>query len=274
MKFPLICPVCGDAMTQEPSRAVCERGHSFDRARQGYFHLLPQKGAGGHGDDAEMLLCRRRFLDAGHYAFFADAVADCVARLTPVGGLVLDAGCGEGYYTRKMRDALEKEGRGARICAFDIARDAVRLTASRMEKRGLFFVASTFHVPLESGCVDVITSLFSPYAEEEFLRLLRPGGILIRAVPLEEHLFELKQAVYEHPTRNEKKAEIGAGFTLLAETSHRALLRLSGREQIEALFGMTPYAHKTSPQDRQKLSALESLEARAEFGLICYQKKK
>lgn len=219
-----------------------------------------------------MLLARRRFLDRGYYDLLANAVASAVAEHTPEGGAVLDAGCGEGYYTQRIRDALLSAGKKAEVYAFDISKDAVKMTASRMEKKGHFFVASTFHIPVKQASFSVVTSLFAPYSEEEFLRVLKPGGILIRAVPLEDHLYELKCAVYDAPTKNEKKAEIGSDFTLLEERRIRGKITLSSSEEIGALFGMTPYAHKTGKGDRKKLSGLSFLETTLDFGLVFYRK--
>lgn len=44
--------------------------------------------------------------------------------------------------------------------------------------------------------------VFAPFAREEFLRFLKPGGWLIYAVPGPEHLFGLKQALYDTPYKN------------------------------------------------------------------------
>ena len=63
--IPLTCPICGQLMTQEEKRVVCQQNHSFDRARQGYINLLPvqQKHSLNPGDTKEMLAARRQFLD-------------------------------------------------------------------------------------------------------------------------------------------------------------------------------------------------------------------
>lgn len=269
----LICPLCVLPLTEEEKKAVCPNGHAFDRARQGHFNLLTDSSAKGHGDDMPMLLARREFLEKGHYEPLALAVAEAVCEYFPQKGAFLDAGCGEGYYTQKIASALERAGKEAELYAFDIAKDAARLTSVRMGKKGHFFVASTFRIPMASESVSVATSLFAPYSEGEFLRVLAPGGILIRAVPLTEHLYSLKRAVYEHPTKNESAAVIGDGFTLISERRLQGRILLSSKEEIQSLFGMTPYAHKTSREDRNKLDALEKLETETDFGILIYRKK-
>ena len=94
MKF--VCPICGCGLAARDNRAVCERGHSFDRAKEGYYNLILNQKKGNHGDNAEMVLARRAFLGADHYRPLAQRVAELVAEHTPACGDVLDAGCGEG----------------------------------------------------------------------------------------------------------------------------------------------------------------------------------
>ena len=270
----LLCPICSQDLTREETRCICPAGHSFDRARQGYFNLLVSSSPKGHGDDAKMLLDRRAFLERGHYEPLVDAICECAEPLLSAGATVMDAGCGEGYYTQKVSRFLSEKGKDVQICAFDISKDAVRLTAGRMEKKGCFFVASAFHIPVQADSVDLILSLFSPYAEEEFLRVLKPGGYLLRAVPLRDHLFSLKEAVYENPTRNESEASVGERFESLLEKRIRSEITLTSGEEIRALFGMTPYAHKTGKEDMEKLNRLEQITTELDFGLLLTRKIK
>ncbi len=269
----LLCPVCALPLLQEENRAVCSQGHSFDRARQGYFNLLMDSSAKGHGDDASMLRARRAFLEAGYYDILADRIASLVSDLFPREGILMDAGCGEGYYTKKAVEQIALSGKKAELYAFDIAKDAVKMTAGKLEKKGSFFVASAYHIPVFNESISLIMSLFSPYSEEEFLRVLTPGGILIRAVALEDHLYSLKEAVYDNPTKNLGKAKVGEGFSVLREERICAEISLERGQDIENLFAMTPYAHKTSPRDLEKLKGLLRLDTKLEFGVIVMQKK-
>jgi 23S rRNA (guanine745-N1)-methyltransferase len=269
----LLCPICSALLTLEEKVAVCPQGHSFDRARQGYFNLLPNSSSKGHGDDGEMLRARRAFLEKGYYSPLANAICRVANSVFPKGGVMTDAGCGEGYYTKMVRDTLTREGKEPAVFAFDIAKDAVRMTAGKLEKKGVFFVASAFHIPLASESVDLMLSLFAPYSEEEYLRVLRPGGYLLRAVPLENHLYSLKCAVYDHPTRNEAKAEVSAAWEEVLFERIEGEIHLSSSEEILALFGMTPYVHKTGKKDMEKLEKLQSITTQTDFGILLTRKK-
>ena len=270
----LSCPVCQSPLTQGEKEAFCEKGHRFDRAKEGYFNLLMSSSAKGHGDDRAMLRARRTFLEKGYYAHLLSALKEEILPLLKDGDVLVDAGCGEGYYTKGLVDQGKKEGKELSLYAFDISKEAVRLTSRKLEGEGNFFVASTYKIPMAEGSADVVCSFFAPYSEEEFLRLIRPGGYLVRAVPLRDHLFSLKQAVYENPKKNEGEAVIGEGFTLIGERRVRKEITLETTEDILALFDMTPYAHKTGREDMAKLEKLTSLTVETDFGILLYQREK
>ena len=269
----LICPVCGEVLRREEKRVFCSKGHSFDRAKEGYLNLLMASGKGGHGDDKPMLLARRDFLEAGFYEHLLLALEEEILAHFPQNGVFVDAGCGEGYYTRAIAECLQKEGKNPQVFAFDISKDAARLAAKKMGDVAEVFVGSCYKMPLLSNSADVILSVFSPFAGEEFLRVLKPSGILVCAAPMPEHLFALKKAVYENPILNEKKAEIGDDFALLGERRERKTIFLSENKAIRALFGMTPFAHKTSVQDMAKLENLKELSVETDFHILTYQKR-
>src|ERR1700737_3545321 len=96
----LLCPVrnCRMALVREERRVLCPRGHSFDVARSGYINLLqPQERRSKQpGDTAAAVRPRRRFHDRGATEPFLNAIGEMVA--PSAGDVVLDAGCGDGFY--------------------------------------------------------------------------------------------------------------------------------------------------------------------------------
>lgn len=264
----LACPVCRRLLIKTEGRFFCENRHSFDSSRDGYVNLL-QNAKGQHGDNRFMLDARRRFLEAGHYAALKDAVCAAVEANAKAKATLLDVGCGEGYYTEALaRTASRLDGE---VYAFDVSRDAVKYAAKRRCGAHLF-VGSAYAMPILDESVDVLTLLFSPFCREEILRALKPGGVFLMAIPAARHLFELKAAIYDTPYENQVADTHIEGFSLISDRriSHR--ITLNSKEEIEALFSMTPYYYKTSPKDREKLSALEALETQSEFMLLVYRK--
>jgi len=92
-------------------------------------------------------------------------------------------------------------------------------------------------------------------------------------IPLERHLFGLKQAIYEKPYLNEVKDFALPGFALCHRQELRYPLHLTTQEEIASLFTMTPYYYKTGAADQQKVAALQTLDTPAEFGILLYKKQ-
>lgn len=104
----------------------------------------------------------------------------------------LDAGCGEGYYTNSF-DAYFATGIGV-----DISKDAVK-RASKAAKNIRYCAASIFNLPVFDGSIDVVTSVFAPYSAQEFNRVVSPGGYVFAVIPGKDHLWGLKEVLYENP---------------------------------------------------------------------------
>ena len=104
----ILCPTCGAALTLGSRQWLCPKGHCFDVARQGYVNLLPvtQKHSLHPGDTREQVAARRTFLEAGFYEPLAQAVCQAARRYGKNAKAILDAGCGEGYYSAQIARAL------------------------------------------------------------------------------------------------------------------------------------------------------------------------
>ncbi len=273
MKSLFCCPNCGRPLEKEEHGLKCPKGHCFDLARSGYVNLLlSQKDARkNHGDDRLMIEARRDFLDGGFYAPMRETLIETALSIASPGMTVLDAGCGEGYYTAELGKRLSEAGFAPRIAAIDIAKEALKWASHRGKEMELA-VASCFHLPLADESVNLLLSVFSPYCGEEFLRVLKPGGDFLMVIPLERHLWGLKEAVYEKPYPNEVKDFALPGFTLLKKEELRYSVTLSSQEEIHNLFLMTPYYYKTGAADQAKVAALETLKTPVEFAVLLYQK--
>lgn len=269
------CPVCRTGL-QPPTGAppapwTCASGHSFDVAREGYVNLLitHQRRQREPGDSAEMLQHRRRFLDAGHYGPLADALAE----LARPGLAVLDAGCGEGYYTRTWPDEHE----GLEVWAVDIAKPAVRLAAKRARDRGVHYaVASVYDLPVADASIDLALSVFAPLHSPEFERVLRPGGRLVTVTPGPDHLDGLKAKLFAVPEPHPERGPFDGddAITRLAPSGSRRLrfeLELDSAETVADLLNMTPYAWYVSPEVRLSVVSEGSLSTTIDFLVSSYE---
>ena len=264
----------------EGGAAVCKNRHTFDRSREGYYNLL-LSGGKDHGDNALMVGARREFLSRGYYRPLADRIAALASEHTPRGGVLLDSGMGEGYYTELIAQALQRSSDApTRVLGFDISKDACKKGAKRLAGyisggktvAAEIAVASSYRIPLPTASVDSAVNIFSPLAKEETARVIRHGGRFIYVIPAPEHLFELKALLYDEPYRNAPGEYKMEGFSLIGSENVRFTMTLDRGEDIKALFMMTPYAYRTGKEGRERLFALESLSVTADFEILIFER--
>lgn len=270
MKF--VCPKCYEKLnTNANGAAVCDKGHSYDRSRFGYYNLLLTSTGGTHGDNREMIEARRAFLDTGAYAPLADKLSALVSHYISDGGTFLDIGCGEGYYTERVISGIIASGKTVDALGFDISKDAAKYSARRC-KGAQISVASAYKMPIADSTVDLAVNVFSPLAREETHRVLKRGGKFIMAIPDKRHLFGLKSALYKTPYENEVADSALDGFSLVKEERVAYTLELADKKAIGDLFMMTPYAYRTPIEARDALSKREHLETEIAFIIFVYEK--
>ena len=260
----LCCPVCGGDLTLNDKTAACSRGHSFDRAREGYVNLLRSSKSGDRiGDSKESARSRRAFLSKGYYDPLRDALTTLFSGKH---GAVLDTCCGEGYYTSALgaNPALDVYG-------FDISKEMVRLAARR--GNATYFVANLSAIPVPDRSFDWAVHLFAPFHEQEFARILKPGGTLFSVIPGSRHLWQLKTRVYDSPYHNDEALPATTLLELKGTQKITDSITLRSAEDIESVFRMTPYYYHTSQKDRAKLSGLTEMETEIEFIIAEYRKK-
>ena len=263
----LRCPVCGApfARTADGKSVRClgDGRHCFDYSKSGYLNFSRD---GKTGDAKAAVRARSTFLSAGYYQPLCDRV-DAVLSETGA-GTVLDAGCGEGYYTNRIAP-------GRTVLGADLSRDGIDRAARearRSDSGAGFAVCSLFAVPVTDGCFDAVINLFAPCAEAEFCRVLKPGGYLLLVGAGVRHLMGLKQVLYDEPRENPGRADLPVGMTLVRRERLEGEMTVAGQEMIDALFSMTPYYWRTCEHDRGKLRGLTELKTAYDFDIFLYRK--
>ena len=267
------CPLCGENLDRTEKSYVCPLGHGYDIASEGYVHLLPanKKHSKLPGDDKNMVRARNSFLSGGYYEPLRKRLAELTIKLSQESPVILDSGCGEGWYTEGISEALKAVGKEPQIVGIDISKEAVRLASKRL-KNAEFAVASAYHLPLADGSADIVLNCFSPLCDSEFRRVLKYGGYFIYVVPAPRHLWELKSTVYDRPYENERTLSEYEGFELNETIIIENRIFLKDRQSIVDLFTMTPYFWKTPKEGAARLDALDSLETEIAFDIYVYHK--
>ncbi|MGA9870091.1 MAG: methyltransferase domain-containing protein [Rhodococcus sp. (in: high G+C Gram-positive bacteria)] len=255
----LICPHCGADLDMADTTMLCDRGHSFDVARQGYVSLLPGSAGKITGDSADMIAARAEFLAGGHFDPIADAV------VAAVGGreTVLEVGAGSGHYLSGVLDAT-----GGRGIGVDVSKAAARRIARAHPRIGSV-VADVWHgLPVRSASIGAATCVFSPRNAVELRRVLGPDGILVVVTPTERHQQELIGALGLIGVDEDKARRLGdtlsGRFGQVDRTSveHRMSLTHS---DVASLVSMGPSARHTT--DTSRTEAIARLPERVDVTL-------
>lgn len=262
----LICPLCGEQLNRQERTFLCPKGHSFDVARQGYVNLLTvqQKHSLAPGDTRQQVLSRRAFLEAGYYAPIAQALVDA-AKQYGADGPILDVGCGEGYYSARLSQAL-----GLSLTGLDISKEAVRCAAAKY-KDAQWLCATAAHIPVADHTAGLLTSLFALTLPEEFHRVLKPGGLYFQVLAAEDHLLGLKSIIYDTVFHRTKDTEPELpGFTRLESIPISFDFQVE-QEQVNNLFSMTPHLFRISKAGAERLAQTRQLSDRASCVLNVYR---
>ena len=263
----LICPVCSEELNKQDRSYVCPNRHSFDVARQGYVNLLTvqQKHSLNPGDTREQVLSRRAFLEEGHYAPILNALME-TAKDLGITGPILDVGCGEGYYSAQLAQALKAE-----LVGFDISKEAVRCAAAKY-KGPTWLTATAAHIPVEDGSAQLVTSLFALTLPDEFSRVLADGGYYFQVLACQDHLLGLKSIIYPELKFKEKDPvpEL-PGFDLVKSIPIRFTFTVEG-EQKQNLFSMTPHVFRIGKDGAERLKNTQTLTETASCVLNVYRK--
>ena len=262
----LLCPICGEILDRIEKQYRCGNGHSFDVARQGYVNLLPvqQKRSLNPGDTREQVLGRRAFLETGCYAPISNALNEA-ARELGAAGPILDVGCGEGYYSARLAEAM-----GAELTGLDISKEAVRCAAAKY-KGPLWLCGTAAHLPVADQSAGLVTSLFALTMAEEFKRVLRPDGLFFQVLAAEDHLLGLKSIIYPELKFKEKDTVPQVpGFELVKSVPIRFTFTVEG-EQVQNLLGMTPHVFRITKEGAARLAATEKLTDTASAVLNVYR---
>ncbi len=258
-------------ITETGASLCCDgvKRHCYDFSSSGYINLCSPTQSGG-GDSKSAVRARSEFLDRQYYRPVAEEIAKMSKKHGNTNGVLIDAGCGEGYYS----DFLNKQGFS--VMGVDLSKFATDAASKRLSKSNstdfLFAVSSVFSLPVEDNCASVVTNVFAPCAEEEYCRVLDSNGVLIVAWAGPRHLWGLKEAIYDTAHMNSERADMPKTMNKIDESRVCYNIKLESKEEIKNLFAMTPYYWRTSAADIDKLDELETLETEVDIIISAFKK--
>lgn len=204
----LRCPLCRQPLKLQNNSFCCPQGHCYDLSAQNYLNLAPQKKQNPNLYTTELFKARRQIFEADLYEPLLEKLLTISQTALQTTGstqpVLLDAGCGEGFFASE----LHKKINGLTVCALDLAKNAIQLAAKGPVRTGFYcLVGDLANLPLLDNTVDILLNLLSPANYQEFTRVLKPGGLLIKIIPGAEYLKEVRQALQiKAPERAERQA--------------------------------------------------------------------
>ena len=233
------CPICQENLTLVESSLKCDHRHSFDLAKFGYVNLAPQiKQSANY--DKENFQNRQQILEDGFYQAILETISDLLAT-NPSAKTILDIGCGEGFYSRKLQESHSDKT----FYAFDISKDSVQIAAKSEPNWAVnWFVGDLARLPIKDASMDILLDIFSPANYGEFQRVLSKDGILIKVIPTKNHLKEIRQMVQDQLTKKDySNQDIKEHFQehfSIQSSQIASLTKPITAEQRQALLSMTP----------------------------------
>ncbi len=265
----LCCPLCKSRfLLSQGGSFVCENGHCFDLSTKGYVYFLGAAKGGTERYGGELFANRRAVFDAGFYEPIAREIAGLAVRYMPQNRrTILDAGCGEGYYAQFLAHETRAE-----VYGMDNSKAAV-LAAAKQPGDVRFMVADLANMPVQDGAAGLVLNILTPANYGEFARILCENGAVIKAVPGERYLRELRACIFGEKEYSNKKI-IGHMAEHADIAEHKTIeynLRVT-QEQLSCFYKMTPMTTHAQA-DAAALSAICSITIHMEL-LVLYPRKR
>lgn len=245
------CPVCQSAFEGvEGHQVSCTQGHAFDLSKKGTLHFLLKPAKSEY--TRSMLLSRQRIAQMGFWEPMLDTLFESIEKNI---GTTLDVGCGEGAHSAYLKD----KGLEGPLIAFDISKEGVNLGAATYEDI-FFLVADLAQSPFATDQFDTLLNILSPSNYEEFNRLLKPGGQVIKVIPGEDYLKELRALQPKEKqfySNKEVRDKFKEHYPSSTEQKVRYTVELN-EEEVRDFLDMTPLGWhvEASEEDRKSLQQI------------------
>ncbi len=258
----LICPKCKEQLNLIENSLLCENKHSFDLSKKGYVNF-----AQGNSYDKDLFDVRRKVFENGFFMPLSLSLAEIIKGFDFENLQVLDAGCGEGSQLAAIKSIIDEADHPDKFLfsGIDITKEAVALATSYSNI--LWLVGDLSNLPFCSSSVNVILNILSPANYSEFNRVLKPDGIVIKVIPREDYLKELRVFFNKSVDYSDKEVtqHFSKNLKLLKEFDVGYKVHTGYLEQI---VNMTPLSWKVSEELKQNLLDSGLNEVTASFHII------
>lgn len=185
------CPLCKeDMITIDKNSMVCINNHCFDISKKGYVNLLNSNTKTIY--DKELFESRHEIYNSKVYDNLTEELKYIIHNYTLDKNInyILDAGCGEGYFSNKLYEDKNINNR-CKLIGIDIAKEGISM-ATRGENEVIWCISDLSNLPFKDNAFGVILNILSPANYKEFTRVLSDDGIIVKIVPESNYLKEIR----------------------------------------------------------------------------------
>jgi len=239
----------------EPMSLACANRHSFDLSKDGYVNFLNQPVHMQYGK--EMFASRRIISGCGFYDPLIHRISEIIGGAFKKDNTVriLDAGCGEGSHTAILSENLVAQYHDVLTAGIDISKEAIKMAAKK-NRNMVWCVADLTNIPFMDKKFDVVLNILSPSNYGEFERIMADGGLLIKVIPGNGYLAQLRELFYtgtgKETYSNEKVANHFKESFHLSRTEEIRYTAALSKENLRHLIKMTPLSWGVSDEAAAK----------------------
>ncbi|MGX7131973.1 putative RNA methyltransferase [Enterococcus songbeiensis] len=239
------CPLCQTAVQPNQTGMMCENQHRFDVSKKGTLFFLTHQIKSDY--DAPMFQARQRMIKSGMYQPMLEEIQHQLQ-----GETLLDVGCGEGSFLNALLALQPRTAIG-----FDIVKEGIYL-ATEQPNSAFWCVADLTNLPFADQSFSTVLNIFSPSNYQEFQRIMKADGRLIKIVPRANYLRELRQAFYPDDVRkqNYSNEKVVAKFQQIFPESQQKQITYTFEipEARQAdILEMSPLEWGVSPEVKEQL---------------------
>lgn len=263
----LACPKCHQPLIKEGKSYRCINNHCYDIAKSQYINLLlnPDKSTNNPGDNKESLLCRKNYLNQGYYDVILNEVVQYIKNHYHENMHILDLGCGEGYYTYRLKNELKD----CTVYGLDISKDGIFM-ASKYTKDIYWIVGNSKNIPILDHSLDAITALFTVVNADEIKRCLKEDGYMIHVTANNQHLIEFKELIYDE-VKVKSDEHIRLPFSVIESYDFKKTIHLRNRDDTLNLLKMTPHYYHIKKEKRPILDTLNEFDVTIDIRITVYK---
>lgn len=267
----LSCPKCHQKLTLHGNSYLCKSNHCYDISKSKYVNLLlnPDKATNNPGDSKESLLARKSFLTKGYYNNIANTVIEMINKYQNKDKdtiHILDVGCGEGFYTNKVKESLHTD---ACYYGLDISKEAIHM-ATKYTKEIHWIVGNSKNLPVEDQSMDFILALFTVVNHEELKRALHKDGYIIHVTANPRHLIEIKELIYDEVKIKSDK-HIRLPFSVVNSFDFIEQIAINNHTDALNLLKMTPHYYHIKKDKRSVIETIDNITVTVDIKITIYQ---